>query len=209
MSETSQIGEARQDEPPVDGRVARRERNREAVLDVVLEMFGEERLWPTIEQASKRSGLSLRSVYRYFPDAGALVEAAIRRNIEKNREFGLLPSIGQGPLGKRIDDFVAMRVRLHERLAPVYRATVHIAPNQARIREELQETRRVFRQQLELQFAPELDELGAAHRQDVGAAADILTQLDSIDLLRRYRQLTTSETEAVLRSGLSALLERR
>jgi hypothetical protein len=41
-------------EPSLDGRVARRERNIENVLDVVLELFAEESLFPTIEQAAKR-----------------------------------------------------------------------------------------------------------------------------------------------------------
>ena len=81
-----------QAEGEVDGRVARRERNRTAVLDAVLEMFGEESLFPTIEQASKRSGLSLRSVYRYFADPDELLEAAIRRNIERHRDAARLPS---------------------------------------------------------------------------------------------------------------------
>ena len=54
------------DEPPIDGRVARRQRNLDAVLDVVLEMFAEDMMFPSIEQASKRSGLSLRSLYRYL-----------------------------------------------------------------------------------------------------------------------------------------------
>ena len=35
---------------PIDGRAARRERNIDMVLDVVLEMFAEESLFPTIEQ---------------------------------------------------------------------------------------------------------------------------------------------------------------
>lgn len=121
------MNEAADVEQPVDGRVARRDRNRNAVLDAVLDMFGEDMLWPSIELASERSGLSLRSVYRYFPDPAALVEAAIRRNIERNLEYGLLPSIGRGPLGKRIDDLVTMRVRLFERISPVYRATMHNA----------------------------------------------------------------------------------
>ena len=46
----------------LDGRQARRQRNIDAVLDVVLEMFAEESMFPTIEQAATRSGLSLRSL---------------------------------------------------------------------------------------------------------------------------------------------------
>ena len=41
----------------VDGRVARRERNVNAVIDVVLELFAEDSMFPTIEQAA---GLACR-----------------------------------------------------------------------------------------------------------------------------------------------------
>ena len=193
-------------EGEVDGRVARRERNRTAVLDAVLEMFGEESLFPTIEQASKRSGLSLRSVYRYFADPDELLEAAIRRNIERHRDAARLPSIGQGSLDKRIGDFVAMRLGLYERVAPVYRATVHNAPHNARVRDALLSTRQDFRRQFDRQFAPELDALNGQEREAVSAAGDVLSQLDAVDLLRRYRQLTVAETDAALRTGLEALL---
>ena len=68
-----------------DGRVARRQRNIDAVLDVVLEMFAEDAMFPTIEQAATRSGLSLRSLYRYFADPGELLEAAIKRSDQVGR----------------------------------------------------------------------------------------------------------------------------
>lgn len=197
--------DTQQPEGRIDGRVARRERNRTAVLDAVLEMFGEDSLFPTIEQASKRSGLSLRSVYRYFADPDELLGAAIKRNIERNRDAARLPSIGQGPLDERIDDFVTVRVRLYERVGPVYRATIHNAPHNARVRDELLNTRQDFRRQFELQFAPELDALGGADREAVAAAGDVFSQLDAVDLLRRYRQLTVAETEAALRAGIAAL----
>ena len=58
MTEVHDIGE------PVDGRVARRQRNIDIVLDVVFDMFAEESMFPTIEQVATRSGLSLRSLYR-------------------------------------------------------------------------------------------------------------------------------------------------
>ncbi|MCP4087251.1 MAG: TetR/AcrR family transcriptional regulator [Actinomycetia bacterium] len=64
---------ARTDDSAPDGRVARRQRSIDAVLDVVLEMFTEEAMFPSIEQAATRSGLSLRSVYRYFSDPSELV----------------------------------------------------------------------------------------------------------------------------------------
>ena len=91
------------DEAPVDGRVARRQRNLDTVLDVVLEMFAEDMMFPSIEQASKRSGLSLRSLYRYFADPGELVEAAIKRSQAQAAELSHLAHIGEGPFAVLID----------------------------------------------------------------------------------------------------------
>lgn len=189
-------------EPLTDGRVARRERNINNVLDVVLEMFAEESLFPTIEQASKRSGLSVRSLYRYFTDPTELLEAVIKRNREVAADDAHLSSIGQGPLHTRVDDLIAMRMRLYDRIGPVYRATVANAALNSRIRDELAATRNEFREQFELQFAPELSECKSSDRVAMLSAGDVTTQLDSIDFLRRHRQLTVAETEKTLRMVL-------
>lgn len=190
---------------PVDGRIARRQRNINNVLDVVLEMFAEEALFPTIEQASQRSGLSLRSLYRYFADPGELLEATIKRSREWGAEVSHLHSIGQGPLDERIDEFVGMRLRLHEVVGPVYRATAANAARLPRIRDEQEKTRKEFRDQFELQFAPELDARKLADRESISAAGDVLTQLSSLDYLRRGRELSVDETHRVLVSSLKAV----
>jgi AcrR family transcriptional regulator len=189
----------------VDGRRIRRERNRMAVVDAVLEMFSEELLLPTIEDASKRSGLSLRSVYRYFDDPDALMQAAIERNLELVAPHGRIESIGRGPFDERLDRFVEVRVRLYEKAAPGYRAAMHNAVRNPRVRASLDDTRRRLLEQIELQFAPELDAMSTADRTRVVAAADALSQFHAVDLLRRQRQFSVAETISVLRFGLAAL----
>ena len=190
-----------------DGRVARRERNIDAVLDVVLDMFAEEWLFPTMEQAASRSGLSLRSLYRYFADPGELLEATIRRNRERVAPVARLHAIGEGPLAARIDDFVAMRLRLYDRVGPAYRATLAHAHRLPRVSDQLATGRHDLREQFELQFAPELASRPPADRDSVLAAGDLLTQLDSIDYLRCHRALSATETEAVLSWSLKRLLD--
>lgn len=198
--------ESPDDAEPVDGRVARRERNINAVLDVVLEMFAEEALFPTMEQAASRSGLSLRSMYRYFADPGELLEATIRRNRELAAPVAHLHKIGEGPLAERIDAFVAMRLRLYDTFGPVYRATLAHAHRLPRISDQLATVRNDLREQFERQFAPELASRPPADHDAVLAAGELLTQLDSIDYLRHHQGLPAAETEAVLTSTLSTLL---
>lgn len=191
---------------PVDGRVARRQRNIDAVLDVVLEMFAEESMFPTIEQAATRSGLSLRSLYRYFADPGELLEAAIKRSDQMGRELSRLHAIGQGPLDARIEAFVAMRLKLLDGIGPMFRATLANAARHPRIRDELAKNRNAMREQFELQFAPELVTLKSADREAAVTAGDLLTQLESIDYLRRHRQLSVAEARTALTAGLHSLL---
>lgn len=63
-----------------------------------------------------------------------------------------------------------------------------------------------MREQFELQFAPELAARKGPDREMALSAGDLLTQLESVDFLRRHRQLTVAETEAVLAGSLRALL---
>jgi len=189
----------------VDGRVARRQRNVDAVLDVVLEMFAEESMFPTIEQAATRSGLSMRSLYRYFADPGELLEAAIKRSDEIAAGLSKLHAIGQGPLDERIEALVSMRLKLHDGVGPMYRATLANAARLPRVRGELAKNRNAMREQFELQFAPELAGHKPARREAVSSAGDLLTQLESIDYLRRHRQLSVAEARSVLVTGLAAL----
>lgn len=191
----------------VDGRVARRQRNIDAVLDVVLEMFAEDAMFPSMDQVAKRSGLSLRSLYRYFEDPGELREAAIARNDDVGRALSHLHAIGEGPLDRRVADFVAMRVGMHEVVAPVFRATMANAATHPRVEETRARNRARMREQFELQFAPELVSLSSAQRTATIAAGDLLTQLDSLEFLRTYRGFSAEQTRKILVTSLSALLD--
>lgn len=190
----------------VDGRLARRQRSIDSVIDAVLEMFVEDSMFPTIEQAAQRSGLSLRSLYRYFADPGELLEATIKRSDEIGSSLSKLHAIGQGPLEERIDAFVRMRLNLHDGIGPMYRATLVNAPRHPRIRDELAKNRNAMRRQFERHFAPELAVHKSAQREALLTAGDLLTQLESIDYLRRHRQLSVPEVRASLAAGLVALL---
>jgi AcrR family transcriptional regulator len=193
-------------EEAVDGRRLRRERNIAAVIDAVLEMFEDESLTPTIEGAAERSGLSLRSVYRYFPDPESLTQAAIDEMWRRGQSAAHLSAIGEGPFDQRVAEFAAMRVRLYEHIGPGYRAGRLQAPHSVRIREDLERTRRTLTDQFELQFRPELDALPSELRTARRTTADIMSQLEAIDLLRRARRLTVQESMDVVAEAIRVAL---
>ena len=60
----------------VDGRHARKERNRDAVVAATMELLERGCFTPTAQEIADRAGVSLRSVFRYHDNLDALVAAA-------------------------------------------------------------------------------------------------------------------------------------
>ncbi len=193
---------------PVDGRAARRDRNREAVLDVVIELFTEGHLDPGPDDVARRVGLSSRSVYRYFEDRDALLRAAIDRQQERVLPLYLIHGIGQGDLDDRIERFVTARMQLYEAIAATARASRARALVNPILREQVGETRRLLGEQVDQQFDPELGALSDGQRRATLGAIDALCQLESLDHLRIHRRLSTTQTRALLHDALHALLRR-
>ena len=201
-----QASTADQADVQLDGRHARRHRNVDLVLRTARSLFVEETVVPTIEQISQRSGISMRSLYRYFGDIDELFCAAIDQALEEGRELARIDGIAEGPFANRVEAFVGCRVRLYETMAASFRATVHHATANPQLHEALETSRAGLRLQFEAQFEPELGRLDAAERQVVAAAGDALCQFDTIDLLRRSNRCTIAEAEAVLRLGIIRLI---
>ena len=192
-----------------DGRTARRDRNRDAVLDAVLELFAEDALAPSAAQVAERSGVSLRSVYRYFEDTDELVRAAIERNLERVRSLFVVERPGEGPVDDRVARLVASRLRLYDEVGPLMRATLLHAGENAVLAERLATVRRLLGEQVEQMFAPELARLAAPERRGTAAVLDQLLTFESLDHLRRVRGMSRAATSAALETALAALLSPR
>src|SRR4051812_46447745 len=67
----------------VDGRRARRDQNREAVLDALGAFYDEGVYTPSTAEIAERAGLSPRSLFRYFDDVDDLNRAAIERQVTR------------------------------------------------------------------------------------------------------------------------------
>lgn len=185
-----------------DGRRLRRAHNREAVLDALVEMFGEGVYQPSSNEIAERAGLSPRSLFRYFDDVDDLSRAAIERQLSAARpllDVGVEPD---APILTRIERFVEARVRLFETIAPAARAARVCAPRHPVIAEQLRQARSFYRHQVARLFRPELDRDAMA----LLPALDALCSFDSYDLLRRDQALSQPKTVAALVSALMALL---
>lgn len=196
----------RHDRLQPDGRVARRDRNRTAVVDAAIELFTEGTLEPDPEDVAARCGLSPRSVYRYFDDREALLRTAIERHFERVRPMAVIDAIGEGPLDQRITRFVAARLTLYEAVASTARAARRRAATSDIVRAQVERTRRALREQVEQHFALELRALPARQRRAVAAAVDALCQLEGLDHYRVHLGCSTAETRALLIDALTRLI---
>lgn len=192
----------------LDGRTARRDRNSEAVLDTVHDMFVEGNFSPAVEDVAARSGVSLRSVYRYFDDTEALLRLAIERRVALVAPLFVLRNLGEGPLSARIAALVNHRLVLHGKLGPSVRAAMLRAPYSPQIAEHSRLRRQLLSDQVQAQFAPELEALAGARRRQVLACIDALSEFEAIEHLRFQRGLSVTQTRQALITGISALLRK-
>lgn len=187
----------------VDGRHLRRDRNRDAVVDAMLALYGDGNLAPSSEEIAARAGLSPRSLFRYFDDIDDLCRTAIARQQERVMplvEFEVDPS---AELGERIDAVVAQRVRLFEAIGQVGQVSRLRAPFQNVIASELRASRAYLRRQLRQAFPAELAD------DEVLAAADVLCSFEAYRLLRDDQRRTAEQAAVVLNLALTRLLDRR
>ena len=190
----------------VDGRTARKDRNRVAVLDAVLSLFTEDNLIPSPDEVAQRSGVSLRSVYRYFADTEALLRAAIDRHLERIQPLAIIDQLGVGTFDQRLSNFLDARLRLYEAVASTARASRLRAATSELIRDQLEASRVQLRNQTGQQFAAELDQLSPKARRAAFAAVDTLTQMECIDLYRNNRQFSGAATREMLAITITQML---
>ena len=139
----------------VDGRTARSERTRNAIVDAQLELIREGDLRPTADRIAKQAGVSLRALWSHFADMEALFAASGRRVLEL-RDAAHRPIRVDLPLAERIDGYCRQRAALLEQIGPTAKAAALKEP----FSETLQRYRRLhvarIRDELTVLF-PEID----------------------------------------------------
>ena len=167
-----------------DGRVLRRARNRDLVVDAMLELVDEgQGVEPSVEQLVARSGLSERSIFRYFDGLDDLRREVIRRNFERAAPLLSADGLGDGDLDDRLARFVDARLRMCELMAGAGRVTRRNAPVEPLLADELARFRRLLADQVRASFAPELRGRTGADASDLEVVVEVLVSFDAWDLM--------------------------
>lgn len=176
-----------------DGRRLRAERNRDAVVQAVLEIIRQQGGGPVpgAAEVAARAKVSERTVFRHFADLDSLFLAASARQRPTHVTY-LAPRPDAKELDQRIAAVVKLRSRLWEEIAPVRRVGVRIAAAHKTLADQIGESNKAGRDQAAAVFAPELARAGR----------DKASVLDQVDLL-----LSWAVWDA-LRAGQGASAER-
>lgn len=191
-----------------DGRTARRDRNRNEVVEAALALVDEGVTDPSVEQLTERSGLSARSIFRYFDGLDDLRRAVIRSHFERLQPGLETVDTGDGSLETRIKKFVDSRLKFNESIAgPARTARMrsHFAPV---IAEDIQQYRQVLDSAVRRQFAPELKTRSKAEAEDLVALIDALVSFDSWELLSRDHGKSRTQIRRAWTMALESLLDR-
>ena len=190
----------------LDGRTARRHTNRARVVEAMLELIDEHGIDPTVDQLVDRSGISERSIFRYFDNLDDLRRAVIQRNFERVQPLLEVDRLGDGPLDERIARMVETRLRVCEAIAGVARVARRNAAAEPLVAEDVARFRRLLAHQVRAHFAPELSSLPKAHGADVEVLIDVLLSVDSWEQLSSGYGRSRAQVRRAWTRGLHAIL---
>lgn len=187
-----------------DGRRANRERNLLAVVDAMLELYAEGNLDPGAQEVADRSGVSRRSVFRYFDDMEALGRFAIRIIEERLAPYLTPDTPVTASLPDRIHALARQRAAHYRHAAPAARVMRVRAPFKPLMRQELERNRKFFNDQVAAYFAAELDDLPPDVRRETLAAVQLLYAFESFEFLTANHS-SLPEARAAIERTVTAL----
>lgn len=189
----------------VDGRLARGERARGAIVDALLDLLEAGELRPSAARIAERAGVSLRSVFQHFSDVETLFATAAER--QKLRLTPLVrPIPADGPLADRIAAFASQRAKLLEAITPVRRAAILMEPFSRELHARLASFRSDKGAEVQRIFAREIAACPAAVRRQLVAALIATSSWNAWQALREHQGLDRLHARRALAFTLTALL---
>lgn len=184
-----------------DGRRARSERSRQAIIDASLALMEEGILIPTAQQISDRAGVGIRSVFRHFEDMETLF-ATIEEQTRDTTEALFLGGNREGTLRERILHAVEHRAEGYETETNTILSTSAQLWRSETLRKNYARYQRGLRKDLE-DWLPELKQLSRTQRE----AVDAIASFEMWHRLRYHQGLGKGAAIEVVVSLLNGLVD--
>jgi len=186
--------------PRVDGRTARAERTRKAIVDAHVTLITSGDLRPTADRIAKTAGVSLRALWSHFADMEALFSASAQRILDQ-RDQSFTPIPAELPLAERIERYCARRARINEAIGPAARASA--------LKEPFSPALQRFRRHHLERIRDEAATLFAAEIGDDKVLLDAVVAVVSFntwDTMRNPMELAVDDARNTMRRAITALL---
>jgi AcrR family transcriptional regulator len=175
-------------------------------LNAARALYEETRSLPTIEDVAARSGLSIRSMYRYFKDIGEVTEAVVELVANEARTASRLPNPVGISTADRIDAFARARVTIYELVRGTYLANIARMIHSPEIAQSGAAIRAAMLAQFTNQFEQELLLLNESDRGYALECGHALTSMEFVDILMRWRSLPSEAAIEAIKYGLTKIL---
>ena len=185
----------------VDGRRARSERSKQAIIDATLALMEEGNLIPTAQQISDRAGVGIRSFFRHFEDMETLF-ATIDDQIRDTTEALFLGGDRDGTLQERILHAVERRAEGYEVETNTILSTSAQLWRSEILRKNYARYQRGLRKDLD-DWLPELKKLTRSQRE----AVDAIASFEMWHRMRYHQMLGKAAAIDVLVGLLNSLVE--
>jgi TetR/AcrR family transcriptional regulator of autoinduction and epiphytic fitness len=194
-----------QESAQLDGRLARSQRTKRAIVDALRSLHADGDLRPTAPRVAERAGVSLRTVWQHFQDLESLFVEGGRRDVEIARQFviDIDPAL---PLAERIDRLAAQRAEMFEAMAPTWRAARLQEPFSPQIQLNRDRLMALGREQVETLFAPELALLADQQRTELCDAVHVATSWSIWESMCTELKLDSGQARAVVVRIVTALM---
>jgi AcrR family transcriptional regulator len=184
----------------VDGRTARSERTRNAIVDAHLQLIREGDLRPTADRIAKQAGVSLRALWSHFADMEALFAESGQRVLEL-RDASHRPISPTLPLPERIEAYCKQRSRLLEQITPNAKASA--------VKEPFSEALQKYRK---LHLARVRDEVSTLFAAELSGDDEVLNAVTAVSMWstwstwREVMGLSATAARSTMARTITALL---
>lgn len=191
---------------PIDGRRARRDRNRKAVVDAAFALILEGKGQHSAEDVAERAGVSVSSIFRNFDGLADLQQQALEQFRDRySHLLGATPP-PDSDLDDRIAFFVRNRLDLYDQAHPLMSMARARAFDHDVLVEAVARNRTTLADQTRSCFEPELAALTPSDAADLVAIIDSLTSPEGFELMTRTHARPRRRIAATWIAALHALI---
>ncbi len=189
-----------------DGRRSRRERNRLLVVDGLLNLYSNGNLRPSVLEIGIASGVSGRSIFRYFSDTDDLVRSAIARAIYRSLPLLEVKLNADATLNDRVGALIDQRITLFSAISPVAMVARLNAPFQPILQEEISRNRRFLRHQIARILGDFLPSSESMDSNMTLLAIDVLSSFEAYCLMVNDQNLSMAQIRDCLFDAIMGII---